>query len=69
MFHPFRRIYISNPHVAPHSAVFGVGMAGRVVVEGAQTPRGVVIEAYVAASSETYVSKHDLFCVMPSPVA
>lgn len=34
------------------TAVFGLGMAGRVVVEGAPHPRGVLIEAYVPASSE-----------------
>lgn len=34
-------------------AVFGLGMAGRVVVEGALHPRGLLIEAYVPASSET----------------
>eukprot|EP00752_Nemacystus_decipiens_P014608 g13008.t1 len=42
---------------------FGLGMAGRVVVEGAPHPRGLQIEAYVPASSETcqlHVSIDDL---------
>ncbi|CAM9389734.1 unnamed protein product [Scytosiphon promiscuus] len=43
--------------------VFGLGMAGRVVVEGAPYPRGLMIEAYVPASSETcelFLSVEDL---------
>lgn len=34
------------------ATVFGLGMAGRVVVEGAPHSRGLLIEAYVPASSE-----------------
>ncbi|CAN0003257.1 unnamed protein product [Ectocarpus fasciculatus] len=43
--------------------LFGLGMAGRVVVEGAAYPRCLLIEAYVPASSETsqlYVSVDEL---------
>eukprot|EP00903_Cladosiphon_okamuranus_P016164 g14917.t1 len=43
--------------------VFGLGMAGRVVVEGAPHPRGLLFEAYVPASCETcqlHVSVDDL---------
>lgn len=35
------------------TAVFGLGMAGRVVVEGAPHHRGLLVEAYVPTSSET----------------
>ena len=36
-----------------YPTVFGLGMAGRVVVEGAPHPRGLLVEAYVPTSSET----------------
>ncbi|CAN0358803.1 unnamed protein product [Ectocarpus sp. 12 AP-2014] len=43
--------------------LFGLGMAGRVVVEGAAYPRCLLIEAYIPTSSETiqlYVSVDEL---------
>ncbi|CAM9468122.1 unnamed protein product [Ectocarpus sp. 4 AP-2014] len=45
------------------SQLSGLGMAGRVVVEGAAYPRCLLIEAYIPASSETiqlYVSVDEL---------
>lgn len=57
-FSPFLSIQsclkLSNTAVTTTTAaVFGLGMAGRVVVEGAPYPRGLLVEAYVPASSQT----------------
>lgn len=38
-----------------HDKVFGLGMAGRVVVEGAPYPRGLLIEAYIPVCSQRWV--------------
>lgn len=50
---PGRCAYLTLRRVPMCAAVFGLGMAGRVVVEGAPHPRGLLIEAYVPASSKT----------------
>ncbi|CAN0269919.1 unnamed protein product, partial [Hapterophycus canaliculatus] len=61
---PWSRTFASSLGAARyHFPVFGLGMAGRVVVEGAPFPRGLLVEAYVPASCETcelFLSVEDL---------
>lgn len=45
----------ANACFVPYVKVFGLGMAGRVVVEGASYPRGLLIEAYIPVCSERWV--------------
>lgn len=43
-------------------AVYGLGMAGRTVVEGGSRGRGIRFEAYVPESSQMSVPQRISFC-------